>query len=154
MLSPRRNHLKRGPYLSRSLYRLSEERQISSRFLHPSHGTFFFFSSFSSPRTGGLSQVAALASRDDDDRSGWLVGSPVHTAVHCVLNWALHPRSVTVKRVRSLASRAPNPAFVPGETRSNCWLQRLTFSSSRHDASPPLPATGSVGPCPCALLIP
>ena len=50
--------------------------------------------------------------------------------------------------MRSLASRAPNATSVPEETRSNCWLQRLTFSSSRHDASLPLPATGSVGLVP------
>lgn len=65
-------------------------------------------------------QVAALV-------IGRARGSPAHTAVHCAVDWALYPRSVTVKRVRFLASRAPNPAFVPGETRSNCWLQRLTF---------------------------
>jgi hypothetical protein len=65
-------------------------------------------------------QVAALV-------IGRARGSPAHTAVHCVLDWALYPRSVTVKRVRFLASRAPNQTFVPGETRSNCWLRRLTF---------------------------
>ncbi|KAF8274813.1 hypothetical protein EI94DRAFT_482964 [Lactarius quietus] len=40
----------------------------------------------------------------------------------------------TVKRERFLASRAPNPSIVPGEVRSNCSQQRLTFSSSRRDA--------------------
>jgi hypothetical protein len=44
------------------------------------------------------------------------------------------PALGTVKRERSLASRAPKPSIVPGEVRSNCSLQRLTFSSSRRDA--------------------
>jgi hypothetical protein len=61
------------------------------------------------------------------------VGYPADTAVHLResnLTLLLYPRSEVMgeTRVRFLASRAPKPDLpVPEETRSNCWLQRLTF---------------------------
>ena len=57
-----------------------------------------------------------------------------HTATNLSNVSSQVPALGTVKHERSLASRAPNPSIVPGEVRSNCSLQRLTFSSSRRDA--------------------
>lgn len=104
---------------------VSQERKkkLIASSLHRVMGLLFR----SSPRTG------CNSSRHDCDRSSarWSPLTPQYV-VNEVLGW-VHALTA-VKRVRFLASRAPNPSFVPGEMRSNCILQRLTFSSSRHDA--------------------